>query len=262
MTLGGYVPVASRIHELDPRLKLIAVPTVLLMVFLADTFAQLAVTTSFIIIIAAACRCGSRIWWSGIRRFVWMFLVVFFMHVLLTREGRLMMMLGRELPITWDGLQAATVFCLKLAEAVTVSLILTATTRPTDLAKAVARVTSPFRCLGVNPEETGIVLMMALRFIPVYHLELQAIVEAQKSRGIDFSSRNIIDRAANFIAVLAPALTAAMRRADAMAVTMSIRGFQPGSPRTSFRPMILSTDDYVAVAVITAFVLGTIAVSG
>ena len=61
--------------------------------------------------------------------------------------------------------------------------VVTATTRVTAMVAVVERVCAPLRWVGVRPARIGLVIAMALRFIPLVAERADRIREAQAARG-------------------------------------------------------------------------------
>ncbi len=84
------------------------------------------------------------------------------------------------------------------------SSLLTFTTSPIQLTDALENLLSPLKKIGVPAHEFAMMMTIALRFIPTLLEELDKIVKAQKSRGVDFESGNFFNRLKNFVPVLVP----------------------------------------------------------
>jgi biotin transport system permease protein len=72
---------------------------------------------------------------------------------------------------------------LRLLALVLAAAVVTATTRVTAMVAVVERVCAPLRVVGVRPARIGLVLAMALRFIPLVADRADRIREAQAARG-------------------------------------------------------------------------------
>jgi biotin transport system permease protein len=72
---------------------------------------------------------------------------------------------------------------LRLLALVLAAAVVTATTRVTAMVAVVERVCAPLRLVGVRPARIGLVLAMALRFIPLVAERADRIREAQAARG-------------------------------------------------------------------------------
>jgi energy-coupling factor transport system permease protein len=253
--LGGYIPGDSALHRLDPRVKLAGMILLLSCVFLATTAAAMLLNALLIAMLAGLCHVGWRIWIWGLLRFAWMLGLVAIVNILFNRYGAPITILGWGLPFTLEGLQDSLLLTLRVGEIVILSLILTFTTSPEELTRGCQRLAGPLKRFGVPVEELGIVMLMAMRFIPLVQLELRATIEAQSARGVEFSRGSLISRSSNLVAVLILSLMSALRRADLLATAMASRGYRPGEFRSEYRPLELSRIDYLASALLVIFFL-------
>ena len=80
-------------------------------------------------------------------------------------------------------------------------------------------------------------MSIALRFIPTLIEETQKITFAQKARGADFESGNLIRRAKAMLPLLVPLFVSAFRRADELAMAMEARCYRGGTGRTKMNPL-------------------------
>lgn len=207
--------------------------------------------------LAVACmtRTGWRVWLVALSRFSWMLLIAAGINLIFSKGGAFIHVWGYALPVTGEGVVVAATFTAQLAEAIVFSMALTFTTTPRELTRGLERLARPLSRLSFPVEEFSIVVLLALRFVPLLQHEVRTIVAAQKSRGVEFGKGNIQARGRTLIAVLVPALTGALRRADLLAVAMTERGFRPGEKRSEYRPLQFYRRDYLAA--FFAFLLPT-----
>ncbi|MBE6595790.1 MAG: energy-coupling factor transporter transmembrane protein EcfT, partial [Ruminococcaceae bacterium] len=78
-------------------------------------------------------------------------------------------------------------------------------------------------------------------------------MNAQKARGVDFSSGGLIKRAKALIPILIPLFISAFRRADELAVAMECRCYRGGKGRTKMRVSHLRVWDFAALLLMLAF---------
>jgi energy-coupling factor transport system permease protein len=102
-------------------------------------------------------------------------------------------------------------------------------------------------------------MSIALRFIPTLIDETNKITQAQKARGADFESGNLIRRAKAMLPLLVPLFVSAFRRADELAMAMEARCYRGGSGRTKMKPLKYRKRDLCAVGAYLA-VLGAVLV--
>ena len=91
-------------------------------------------------------------------------------------------------------------------------------------------------------------MSIALRFIPTLIEETDKIMSAQKARGADFDSGNLIQKAKALVPLLVPLFISAFRRADELAVAMECRCYHGGEGRTRLRQLKLDGKDFIALA--------------
>ncbi|MDD2496499.1 MAG: energy-coupling factor transporter transmembrane component T, partial [Tissierellia bacterium] len=106
---------------------------------------------------------------------------------------------------------------------------------------------------GVPAHELAMMMTIALRFIPTLMEETEKIMKAQKSRGADFESGNVINRAKNLIPLLVPLFISAFRRADELAMAMEARCYRGGENRTRMRQLKMEMGDYVAIFIFVIY---------
>ena len=89
------------------------------------------------------------------------------------------------------------------------------------------------------------IMSLALRFIPTLMEETDKITKAQKARGADFESGNLLKRAKSLIPILIPLFISSMRRALDLATAMEARCYH-GGKRTKMKPLKYARKDYMA----------------
>ena len=75
-------------------------------------------------------------------------------------------------------------------------------------------------------------MTIALRFIPTLIEETEKIMNAQKSRGADFTTGGLIKRAKALIPLLVPLFVSSFKRAEELAVAMECRCYRGDKNRT------------------------------
>ena len=110
----------------------------------------------------------------------------------------------------------------------------------------------PLEKVHFPAHELAMIMSIALRFIPTLMEETDKIMKAQKARGADFESGNVIQRAKAMIPLLVPLFVSAFRRADELAMAMEARCYRGGAGRTRMRQMRFSRMDLYALLSIAA----------
>jgi energy-coupling factor transport system permease protein len=151
------------------------------------------------------------------------------------------------LKITDEGIKFGVLLSLRLILLIVLSSLLTFTTSPIKLTDAMEKLLSPFAKFGVPAHELAMMMTIALRFIPTLIEETDKIIKAQKSRGADFESGNLLQRLKNFIPILVPLFLSSFRRADDLAMAMEARCYRGGAGRTHMKKLFLTRADFFAV---------------
>ena len=149
--------------------------------------------------------------------------------------------------ITWEGIARAVKMILRIMLLVTGTFLLTYTTSPIALTDGLEILLNPLKKIKVPVHEMTIMMSMALRFIPTLIEETDKIMSAQKARGADFESGNLIQRAKALLPVLVPLFVSAFRRADELAVAMESRCYHGGEGRTRMKQLVMGKNDYTAL---------------
>ena len=104
----------------------------------------------------------------------------------------------------------------------------------------------PLKKVGVPVHELSMMMCIALRFIPTLIEETDKIMCAQKARGADFETGNLLQRAKALVPILVPLFISAFRRADELATAMECRCYQGGEGRSKMKMLRYTRRDYLA----------------
>lgn len=137
--------------------------------------------------------------------------------------------------------------------------MLTYTTSPIALTDAIERLLSPLKKLKFPVHAFSMMMTIALRFIPTLIEETDKIMAAQKARGADMESGNLIQRAKALIPILVPLFVSAFRRAEELATAMECRCYRGDIGRTKMKQLHLSGKDWLAMSITLVFFAGSIA---
>ena len=112
------------------------------------------------------------------------------------------------------------------------SVLLTYTTSPISLTDGLEALLSPLKRIKVPVHTFAMMMSIALRFIPTLVEETDKIMNAQKSRGADFSSGGLVKRAKALIPILIPLIVSSFKRAEELATAMECRCYRGDVGRT------------------------------
>jgi energy-coupling factor transport system permease protein len=252
-SLGRFYPVASPVHDLDPRAKILATVVLVVGMFLVDSTAGLLFVAAVLALLVAASRIPPLAFLRFMRPVLLIvaFTVVF--QIFFSREGATVFEWG-FIEVHSGGLRLGFFLALRILSLVGVAGLLTATTAPLALADGIEDLLSPLKRVRFPAHEVAMMMTIALRFIPTLGEESEKITRAQAARGADFSEGGPMRRARSLVPVLVPLTVGAFRRADELAEAMESRGYRGGEGRTRYRELRFRTRDALALA-LTVLVL-------
>ncbi len=255
ITIGQYIPGDTKVHNLDPRIKIIITFVFIASLFFINKFYGYIFVLAFIAIATIISRIQIKYLFKGLKPLIVIILLTVFLNIFMT-EGEVIYTIWR-FKITKEGLFQAGFMALRLIFLITGASLLTLTTSPISLTDGIEKLLNPLRKIGVPAHEIAMMMTIALRFIPTLLEETDKIMKAQMARGADFESGNIINRARAMIPLLVPLFISAFRRADELAMAMEARCYRGGENRTRMKQLKLESID-LGASLITAVFFGAI----
>lgn len=256
VTLGQYFPCDSVLHRLDPRLKIVSLIAFIVLTFCTFNFYSLAVVVAFVTAIVLLSRVPVKMYLKSLKVII----------IIVVITSLLNLFYGQGEPIfewwifrvTLAGIYNAIFVCVRIVCLILLSSALTFTTSPNDLTDALERLMKPLKIFHVKVHEIAMMMTIALRFVPTLLEETDKIMAAQKARGADMESGNLIARAKALIPILVPLFVSSFRRAYELAVAMECRCYQGGDGRTRMKQLKLQKRDYLSMAISLLVIAGVI----
>ena len=248
ITLGQFFPGNSIIHRLDPRTKIILLFVLMILIFAADGWAAYIFLTALTIAAIFLSKVPPLTVLKSLKPLSWIILFTLAIH-LVSHEGESIAKIF-IFNITDEGIKFGVLISLRLILLIIFSALLTFTTSPVQLTDAMEKILSPMSKVGVPAHEIAMMMTIALRFIPTLIEETDKIIKAQKSRGVDFESGNILHRLKMFVPVLVPLFLSSFRRADDLAMAMEARCYRGGEGRTHMKELKFRQKDFYSFTVI------------
>ncbi len=249
VTIGQYFPGDSLIHRMDPRTKLLFTILYIVLVFLVRDVLGYAAVIALLAVSAAVARLPVKYLLRSLKPMIFIVVLTFLLNLITFGDG--------GVRITWTGLLNAVTMSLRLILLVLGSQLLTLTTSPLALTDGIEQLMRPLKAIKFPAHEMAMMMTIALRFIPTLVDETDRIMKAQKSRGADFESGNLLARARALIPLLVPLFVSAFRRADELAMAMEARCYRGDAGRTQLKQLAFSRVDLYglgAAVLLTALV--------
>lgn len=249
ITLGQYFPGNSVVHCLDPRTKLIMLVAYIVALFMAVNWVSYAVMAAFLIIVIKISTIPPKSIIRGMKPLVMILVFTGVLNLFFTGGE------GEPIFDFWiftvyaEGLSRAIFMVIRILLLISGTFLLTYTTSPISLTDGLESLMNPLKILKVPVHELSMMMCIALRFIPTLIEETDKIMSAQKARGADFESGNLMDKAKALVPILVPLFISAFRRADELATAMECRCYQGGEGRTKMKLLRYKRWDYQAFGI-------------
>ncbi len=257
ITIGQYFPGSSVIHRMDPRMKLILTLFFIVFIFLCHNFWSMGLMVLALGVIVALSGISIRTILKGIKPVVIIILFTAVLNLLFIRTGDLLWE-WRFLHLYSGGLYTAIFMVIRILALIVASSLLTYTTSPTLITDAIERLLSPLKFMRSGVHTIAMMMTIALRFIPTLIEEFDKITSAQKARGADLETGNLLERTRALIPVFIPLFITSFRRAYELAYAMECRCYHGYEGRTRMRQMKFEARDYVALVLMAAVFTGII----
>ena len=254
ITIGQYYPSGSKLHSLDPRVKIVCTLLYLISLFLFDNIWGYLVATVFLVFVIRVSKVPFKFIVRGLRPVIMLLMITVLFNLFLTRTGNILVTFW-VFQITDYGLKTALLMAIRLIYLILGSSLMTFTTTPNALTDGIESLLGPFQKIKLPVHEIAMMMSIALRFIPILLEETDKIMKAQIARGADLESGNIIQKAKAMIPILVPLFVSAFRRANDLAMAMEARCYRGGNGRTKMKPLVYHKRDYVAYAITILYVV-------
>ena len=265
ITFGRYSPYHTFVHKLDARNKVL-----LLILFIASIFFQFhvwsttllisAVFLIILILIMILTRISVLDLFKSLGS-MWMMVIFILIIYIFIPNNSYTMVCYRFTPnyaISWDAFYQSAYIVLRLILMVSLTMVLTSSTKPMDLTYAFEWYMYPLKVVRFPVHEIAMTLSIALRFIPTLLDETNRIMKAQSSRGVDFNRGLFFKRFRAVISLIIPLFVSAIQRSEELSDAMEARGYNPRAKRTKYRRLTFSWRDVLAFLFVGALFGGVL----
>ena len=236
-----YIPGNSLLHRLNPVVKLALAASVIAATLLANTYAVLIGLLALTFCLAAYVRAARRLA-SLLKLLVPLAVVMFLLQTAFMRSGDAVF--GY---LTDEGIASASKMCLRLLGVALPLVLVLMVTKLTDLANACVEV------LHV-PYQYAFTFTTALRFVPIFSQEMNAIMEAQTARGVEYDTPNPFKKLRLMLPLCVPLLISSVGKTDATALAAEQRGFYLRTRASAYKRYPLRALDAAALVACAALI--------
>ncbi len=246
ITLGQFFPGESVVHRLDPRTKLVLTLVYIVALFVAVSYYSYGLMVAVLVSVIGVSEIRLKTILKSVKPLIIIIIFTFILNLFFT-SGTHDLVSFWGIRITLEGLTNAGKMILRLVMLIIGTFQLTYTTSPIALTDGLEKLMNPLKKIKIPVHELAMMMSIALRFIPTLIEETDKIISAQKARGADFESGNLIRRAKAMLPILVPLFISAFRRADELAVAMESRCYHGGEGRTRMKQLRMKSRDAIAL---------------
>lgn len=244
---------------MDPRAKILLIVLLIVFLFLVKNFYSLGFMALFILCVLFLTKVPFKTYIKNLKAILPIIIFTALINMFYS-EG------GTEIFRFWifslntAGIYKAIFMTARILLLILISSVLTYTTSPNDLTDAIERLFSFLKIFGLKNAVHTLAMMMtiALRFIPTLIEETEKIMNAQKARGADLESGNLIEKIKALIPILIPLLISSVMRAYQLAEAMECRCYNGGEGRVRMKQLRYSLADITGFFVCSAVCILTL----
>ncbi len=237
-----YVPGATVLHRLNPVAKLALASGIIIATFLAASYPALVGLLVITLALGAYAGVFSRLA-SLLKVLLPLAAIMLVLQMIFVQGGERLVGF-----VTSEGLATGSKACLRLLGVALPLVLMLTVTKLTDLANACVEI------LHV-PYRYAFAFTTALRFVPLFGQEMNAIMEAQTARGVEYDTKNPIKKLQLMLPLCIPLLISSVGKTDATALAAEQRGFYLRTRESSYKRYPLQALDFAAIAVAAALIV-------
>ncbi len=233
-----YLDRGTFVHQLDPRTKMFLLVGTFVLAFLFVNPLYGLVVLAVVLVFGYLAR--SLI---NLKRIWFILLMIAVMSVIMWT-----IFASGETPlfwfVEWEALVYGVGIALRIDITVIAGMIFLSTTRNEEIATGLVKLGIPYRF--------AFAISTALRLVPTIAATGSTIGQAQRSRGLDLESGNIIERIRKNTPLLIPVFVSTIRSTNVFSMALESKGFGASPDRTYFLRLAMGRRD---VLVLLVFVL-------
>jgi energy-coupling factor transport system permease protein len=232
----------SWLHKTDPRVKLFFVATALILLLVIKNIYMMVSIVIFVHLLHVSAKMPMDKF-----KFIWKTLIpisimISVLWMVFYPEGEVLFQIW-IVKVTLLGFVQGAVLALRIMSMAFVVFSWLFTTEQPDLVRSLVKLKMPF--------EWGLILTLALRYIPTFQGMYGTISEAQQARGLDTSEEKGFERVKAMMPIFIAMFISSLRASDQLAKAMDARAFGiKGATRTTLHDINFDTIDYFYILII------------
>lgn len=246
-SFGSFYPGHSFIHQMDPRMKLTFGFVFIIATLCAQQFYTLGALALFVLAFYLASGVPAKKCLQSVAPLMAIVLVASILNLFLVDTGETLVHLG-FIRITTGGVYQCLFIAARVTLIMLVMSLVTLTTTTLNLSEALEAMLMPFARFGLPAHELGMIMGIALRFMPQFMDEFVCTYHAQMCRGAGLSS-SPAKGLHMIVSMIVPLFASAFRHAETLSDAMDARCYHGATGRTRLHPLRFGWRDGAACGV-------------
>lgn len=259
VNIGQYLPLASVVHRMDVRMRILLFTFLVVGVTIAHTPVMLAAGALFTLLVLLLSRVPVRYVLRGLLTPLPYILLLAVIQVLFNSTpdpASLLMQIGGW-KLSLNDLAIGLMMIVRFAcLIVTLGLGSSCIATP-ELIKGLRALLGPLEKLHFPVRDLVMVVQVTLRFTPFLAIGAERIAKAQAARGAAWGGGRggIVQRVRQVVPLLVPLFTTSLRKAEMLALAMDARGYRSTGATAVMRGKRIRPLDGLAVAAALALLV-------
>lgn len=268
---GRYLPGNSFVHKMDPRVKIIMNFIIIVLTFISSYFLTTTLLLVPVVLLYSIANKKIKPLFATLKMPILIGIFVFLLNIYTMREVEdlnILLWLQKEgqygdkvrYVISQENLTQTAALILRIYIMILATTLLTNTTKPILLTKALEDLMIPLKLLFIPVHIIAMIISLALRFIPTLLDESKRIMKAQATRGVDYKNGRLKEKIRSFTTLVIPLFVASFAKAEDLSNAMETRGYDPYAKRTRYRKLFFTWRDAICllyVILILTFIILT-----
>lgn len=229
-----YLDKDTWVHRLDPRTKMLLLVGAFVLAFLFENPIYGLAVLALVVAFGGLARSLSNL--KRIRFILVMIGLVTVLMWSVFSQGETPLFLFVEREALLYGIGVA----LKIVATIVAGMIFLSTTRNEEIATGLVKLGVPYRF--------AFAVSTALRLVPTIAATGATISQAQRSRGLDLESGNLIQKVRKNTPLLIPVFVSTIRSTNVFSMALESKGFGASPKRTYFLRLAMERRDWIVLA--------------
>ncbi len=265
ITFGQYINNGSDLTRMDPRTKILGAVFLITVTSFVNHFLAFAVCLFFCCVLLAYSRISPAYVLRSFKPFLPFLAFIYVMEVAFYYSSAPQHILWHWwlLSVSTEGIITSALTIVRVFFLYYLVSMLMFGTSMVDLTDGLEVLLSPLQKLRIPINPFIMVLIIALKFVPIFITEVERLTKAQAARGVRFDKGNLFQRVKKLAPLLIPLFVSGFKRAEALSIAMEARcyGGRPGWKRSKRRALHFQRSDVLALLFVLVISIGIVGVN-